>query len=93
MFCLPGVVKILNRSIWLSANDTYRFSVGYYGTGYWPCSTLSGERVFVSFGNNGDLIDYAGPEDVSGAELMACLSANLSKRAQKERARFTDCIR
>lgn len=81
------------RAIWLSANDTYRFAVGYYGTGKWPCSVLSGERCFVAFDSRGDLVDYAGPDDVSNAELMACISANLTKRTAKERAQFAECIR
>ena len=79
--------------IWLSANDTERFASGYYGTGRWPCSVLSGRACFVEFAGNGDLIDYSGPDDVSTAELMACISANLTKRTAKERARFAHCIR
>ena len=82
-----------SRKIWLSANDTFRFAYGTYGTGKWPCSVLSGEKCFVEFASNGDLVDYSGPEDVSNAELMACLSANLTKRTVKEHARFADCIR
>lgn len=85
-------------SIWLSENDTYRFAVGYYGTGSWPCSELSGKRVFVSFESNGDLVDLSvnngeGDQDVSNAELMACISANLTKRDKKTRERFAHCIR
>ncbi len=81
------------RKVWLSENDTYRFAVGCYNTGKWPCSVLSGNRCFIEFASNGDLVDYSGPADVSSAELMACLSANLTKRTAKERARFADCIR
>ena len=81
------------RKVWLSANDTYRFAVGYYGTGIWPCSVLSGHACFIEFAGNGDLVDYSGPDDVSSAELMACLSSNLTKRTAKERVRFADCIR
>src|SRR5690606_10072863 len=88
MKLMPGALKI-----WLSANDTYRFASGYYGTGRWPCSILSGHACFVEFASNGDLVDYSGPEDVSNAELMACVSANLTKRTAKERARFAGCIR
>lgn len=82
-----------SRSVWLSAGDTCRFASGYYGTGCWPCSALSGHRVFVQFDAKGNLTDYAGPDDVSDAELMACLEANFSKRTAKERAAFADCIR
>jgi hypothetical protein len=81
------------RKVWLSANDTLRFASGYYGNGRWPCSVLSGHPCFVEFSSTGDLVDYSGPEDVSAAELSACLSANLTKRSAKERARFADCIR
>ena len=79
--------------VWLSENDTYRFASGYYGTGRWPCSVMSGHRVFVEFDPRGDLVDYSGPADVSNAELMACLSANLTKRDRTTRDRFADCIR
>jgi hypothetical protein len=81
------------RKIWLSANDTRRFASGYYGTGRWPCSALAGHAVFVEFAGNGDLIDYDGPEDVSTDELTACISANLTKRSETDRARFADCLR
>jgi len=54
---------------------------------------MSGHRVFVEFDPRGDLVDYSGPADVSNAELMACLSANLTKRDRKTRDRFADCIR
>ena len=79
--------------VWLSANDTYRFASGFYGTGCWPCSALSGHAVVVEFDPRGDLVDYSGPADVSNAELMACLSANLTKRSRVFRSRFADCIR
>lgn len=81
------------NKIWLSENDTYRFAVGYYGTGTWPCSSLSGKRCFVEFDSKGDLVDYSGPDEASGTELMACISANLTKRSKKTRQRFADCIR
>ncbi|KKK74097.1 hypothetical protein LCGC14_2887220 [marine sediment metagenome] len=40
--------------IWISANDTYAWAhkIGKC----WPCSTLSGKRVFAEF-DDGDLID------------------------------------
>ena len=82
-----------SRKVWLSANDTYLFAVGAYGTGRWPCSELSGHRVFIKFDSRGDLVEYSGPPDVSNAELMACLSANLTKRGKQTRARFAECIR
>lgn len=91
-------MKIQNRKIWLSANDTYRFATGYYRRGKWPCSFLSGKMVFVEFDNRGDLVDLVinngkGEQDCQNNELMACIEANLTKRTAKERARFADCIR
>ena len=74
------------RKVWLSASDTYRFAAGAYGTGRWPCSELSGHRVFIEFDSRGDLVDYYGPPDVSNSELMACISANLTKRGKQTRA-------
>ena len=86
-------INTYSRSVWLSANDTYRFASGYYDTGRWPCSVLAGNRAFVQFASNGDLVDYAGPDGVSNDELMACIAANLTKRPAKVRALFADCIR
>lgn len=86
-------ISPISRKVWLSANDTYRFASGSYGTGRWPCSVLSGHAVFVEFDSRGNLVDYSGPADAPTAELMACLSANLTKRDRKTRERFTDCIR
>lgn len=38
--------------LWLSANDTYDWAKR------WPCSFLSGKRLFAEF-DDGDLVDYA----------------------------------
>ena len=86
-------MKIINRKIWLSENDTYLFANGYYGTGSYPCSSLSGNRCFVEFDSSGDLVDYDGPDNVEGGELMACIESNLTKRTKAERERFANCIR
>ena len=84
--------------IWLSENDTYRFAIGSYGTGRWPCSVLSGRRLFVEFASNGDLIDLAldggrGAQDCPANELSACIAANLTKRSKRDRERFAHCLR
>lgn len=46
-----------NIKIWLSANDTYKWA-NRKGC-RWPCSELSGHRVFAEFEANGDLVDFA----------------------------------
>lgn len=43
-------------SVWISANETYRWA-NAVGTS-WPCSTLSGHRIFAAFDSNG-LVDIA----------------------------------
>jgi len=88
-------VKISGLKIWLSENDTYRFASGFYGTGRWPCSELSGKRVFVEFDSVGDLVDLDVRPNCypNSGELMACVEANLTKRTKRERERFARCIR
>ena len=41
--------------VWLSANDTYDWV--HRAGAAWPCSQLSGHRVFAEF-DNGDLVDF-----------------------------------
>ena len=41
--------------LWLSANDTYNWA--YRADASWPCSYLSGKRLWAEF-NSGDLVDY-----------------------------------
>ena len=40
--------------VWLSANDTYDWAHRIGKS--WPCSTLSGKRIFAEF-DDGDLVD------------------------------------
>ena len=50
--------------LWLSASDTYEWA---HKTGAaWPCSELSGSRLFVEFDLHGDLVDITidGKNDV-----------------------------
>ena len=63
--------------LWLSADDTYDWANNRPGE-EWPCSTLSGKRVFAQFEDNGDLVDLTingitGGRDgeVDGHELTA----------------------
>ena len=41
--------------LWLSARDTYRWATRPGRA--WPCSTLSGKRLFAEFDAVGDLVD------------------------------------
>lgn len=43
--------------LWLSANDTYNWA--HKPSAFWPCSVLSGHRLYAQFDNYGDLIDMA----------------------------------
>ncbi|KKN72375.1 hypothetical protein LCGC14_0410860, partial [marine sediment metagenome] len=43
--------------LWLSAKNTYGWA--HRPGAVWPCSTLSGHRLFVEFAQNGDLVDFA----------------------------------
>ena len=41
--------------LWLSANNTYDWA--HKSGAIWPCSTLSGHRLYAQFDSYGDLID------------------------------------
>src|ERR1700722_7529464 len=49
----PMQVKVYETGvrIWLSANDTYRWATRPGSA--WPCSELSGKRLFAEFDRNG----------------------------------------
>lgn len=66
--------------IWLSANDTYNWA--HKPGAAWPCSDLSGRRVFAEFAKNGDLVDLSidggrGDQDCSSNELDAIMADHL----------------
>ena len=68
-------MKIKGNKIWLSANDTYNWA--HKPGASWPCSQLSGHRVFAEFADNGDLVDYTVDgriKDVDANELNAILA-------------------
>jgi len=44
-----------NTQLWLSANDTYNWA--NKPDGKWPCSVLSGRRLYAEFDKSGDLVD------------------------------------
>ncbi|MFA5626092.1 MAG: hypothetical protein WC965_01145 [Thiohalomonadaceae bacterium] len=46
-------------TVWISANVTYRWASGEYGTGRWPLSRLGGKRLRAEFDSYGNLVDYA----------------------------------
>ena len=59
--------------LWLSANDTYEWA--HRSGAAWPCSTLSGRRLFAEF-SDGDLVDISinggrGDQDCDGHEFNA----------------------
>ena len=61
--------------LWLSANETYNWATKSGAS--WPCSELSGRRVFVEYDSNGlcDLmIDGRSGSDCSSTELGAIVS-------------------
>lgn len=68
--------------IWISANETYEWAhrVG----AAWPCSTLSGKRLFVEFDKSGNLTDIAvngrDADDCDAHELNALTSDFLRER-------------
>jgi hypothetical protein len=62
--------------LWLSASDTYRWS--HRPAAHWPCSILSGRRMFAEFDRKG-LVDLAlnsgrGSQDCDTSELNAITS-------------------
>ena len=62
--------------IWASANDTYKWANRIHES--WPCSTISGKRLFIET-DKGDLIDLAvnGKQDkgdIDGYELSAFIN-------------------
>lgn len=66
-----------------SGNDTYDWA--HRAGDAWPCSDLSGKRVFVELDRNGDLVDLvinSGKEcqDVAGHELNAFIEDVMKRR-------------
>ena len=67
-------------NVWLSANDTHAWA--HRSGASWPCSQLSGRRVFAGFDSNG-LCDVAidggrGDQDCDSAEFNACVADHLA---------------
>ena len=63
--------------LWASAKDTYNWAIS------WPCSTLSGKRVYAEFAENGDLVDYAvngrQSKHIDGCEFTAMMDDMLEQ--------------
>ena len=81
----PFTVKL-----WLSANDTRDWA--YKPGASWPCSELSGHRLFAEF-DRGGLIDVAidggrGEQDVSGDEFNAITSDYLRGKVPENHPAF-----
>jgi len=67
-------------NVWLSANNTYDWA--HKPGASWPCSQLSGRRVFAGFDSNG-LCDLAidggrGEQNCDASEFNACLADHLA---------------
>ncbi len=67
--------------LWLSADDTYNWA--HKRGASWPCSQLSGKRLFAEFDSRGDLVDMAvnggrGEQDCDSAEFNAITSDYLA---------------
>ena len=58
--------------IWLSANDTDNWAHKLGDS--WPCSQLSGRRVFAEFDARGDLVDMA----IDGSSAVDCAADEFS---------------
>jgi len=67
-------------SVWLSANDTCNWA--HKPGAAWPCSQLSGRRVFAEFDQTGlvELIINGGrgDQDCDSAEFSACVADHLA---------------
>jgi hypothetical protein len=62
-------------SLWLSADDTYRWA--NRAGGWWPCSDISGKRLCVQVDSNGLVgvfVNGSGDADIDGNELDAIVS-------------------
>ncbi len=61
--------------IWLSAEDTYKWAHRVGAS--WPCSTLSGKRLFAEF-DDGDLVDLTingkANQDCDASEFNAMIA-------------------
>lgn len=72
----------VGTKLWISADETYAWA--HRSGAAWPCSTLSGRRLFVEFDAHGDLVDLAidGRSDAEcdAHELSALTSDFLRKR-------------
>lgn len=71
--------------LWASARDTAQWARKGSPTGWWPCSELSGRRLFAEFASNGDLVDMAldggrGEQDIGAAEFGAFVEDALNGR-------------
>ena len=73
--------------LWLSAQDTYEWATRIGEC--WPCSSLSGHRLFAEFDSNG-LLDFtvdgrdAGNRDIDGQEFNAITSDYLRPVLSKD---------
>jgi len=70
--------------LWLSANDTYSWA--HKSNAKWPCSVLSGHRLYADFDRYGNLADFTIDgkcKDCPVDEFDAITSDFLNKENQK----------
>jgi hypothetical protein len=78
-------MRIVGGKLWLSENDTYNWA--HRDGASWPCSTLSGKRLFAEFDNHGNLVDMAinggrGDQECDGHEFNAITNDAFAAREQ-----------
>ena len=75
-------IKVLESSVsvWVAATETYAWARRPGES--WPCSTLSGHRVFAEFDENGllDMTVDGRYRDCDGSEFNAMMSDCLKNR-------------
>jgi len=84
-------VKLTPTSVklWISANETYEWA-----RNKWPCSQLSGARVFAEF-NGGGLVDLAvngGDGDVDAGEFNTICANMLRGRLPEDHPAYSVAV-
>lgn len=80
-------------SLWLSAQDTYSWA--RKPGAVWPCSQLSGKRLFAQFDRNGLCsltVNGSDSVDVDATEFNAITSDFLALRVPKDHPNYLVCV-
>jgi hypothetical protein len=80
--------------LWLSSADTYRWA--HKSGASWPCSQVSGRRLFAEFDSNG-LLDLSidggrGDQDCDGNELSTICADHLRAKLPKGHPAFAVAV-